>query len=135
MGHAERRKAVEQLRFEKGGFFGVEDPGPCIALLREIGIDAVDFQDAQHFNEGTGHPEGNVHLGAEIRRRKRGDTIVPDETEVDWRAPLYPAGPAEELSADTGSGSDQGTSDDEKVWWEQTCYGGTILRDGVPPDT
>eukprot|EP00959_Pyramimonas_sp_CCMP1952_P341099 7145429-Pyramimonas_sp.AAC.1 len=44
-------------------FFWVEDPGPRIALLRDIGIDAVDFQDAHHGNEGIEHPEGNVHPG------------------------------------------------------------------------
>eukprot|EP00959_Pyramimonas_sp_CCMP1952_P070555 1473701-Pyramimonas_sp.AAC.1 len=70
MSHAERRKAVGQFRFEKNGFFGVEDPGPCIALLRDIGIDAVDLQNAQHGNEGTEHPEGNVHSGAGTRREK-----------------------------------------------------------------
>eukprot|EP00959_Pyramimonas_sp_CCMP1952_P395538 8287909-Pyramimonas_sp.AAC.1 len=51
---------------------------------------------------------------------------MPDEAEVDWRAPLHPAGAA---------GGDQGTSDDEEVWWEQSWHGGAILRDGVPPDT
>eukprot|EP00959_Pyramimonas_sp_CCMP1952_P051432 1074533-Pyramimonas_sp.AAC.1 len=48
---------------------------------------------------------------------------------------MHPARPAEELSTDTGSVSDQGTSDDEEIWWKQTWYGGAILRDGVPPGT
>eukprot|EP00959_Pyramimonas_sp_CCMP1952_P010131 211737-Pyramimonas_sp.AAC.1 len=42
-------------------FFGIVDPGPCIALLRDIGIDAVDLQSAQRGNADTEHPEGNVH--------------------------------------------------------------------------
>eukprot|EP00959_Pyramimonas_sp_CCMP1952_P169176 3534345-Pyramimonas_sp.AAC.1 len=81
MSHAERRKAVEKFRLEKRGFFGVEDPRPCIAFLRDAGIDAVVLQNAQHGDEGTGHPEGNVHSDAETRRGKKGYTIVPDETE------------------------------------------------------
>eukprot|EP00959_Pyramimonas_sp_CCMP1952_P433803 9084051-Pyramimonas_sp.AAC.1 len=75
MSHVERRKVVEQFRLEKRGLFGVEDLGPCMALLSDIGIDAVDFQDDKHGNAGTEHPEGNVHSGAEVRRRKKGDTI------------------------------------------------------------
>eukprot|EP00959_Pyramimonas_sp_CCMP1952_P181352 3791861-Pyramimonas_sp.AAC.1 len=47
MGHAERIKAVVQFRLEKKGFFGVVDPGLCIALFRDIGIDAVDLQNAR----------------------------------------------------------------------------------------
>eukprot|EP00959_Pyramimonas_sp_CCMP1952_P409033 8571994-Pyramimonas_sp.AAC.1 len=40
VGHAEQRKAVEQFRLEKRGFFGIVDPGPCVAPLRDIGVDA-----------------------------------------------------------------------------------------------
>eukprot|EP00959_Pyramimonas_sp_CCMP1952_P252239 5270329-Pyramimonas_sp.AAC.1 len=71
MGHAERRKAVEQFRLEKRGFFGVVDPGPCVAPLRDFGIDAVDLQNAQRGNRGTEHPEGDARSGAEARRRKK----------------------------------------------------------------
>eukprot|EP00959_Pyramimonas_sp_CCMP1952_P144122 3017136-Pyramimonas_sp.AAC.1 len=114
MSHVERRKAVEQFRLERRGFFGIVDPGPCIGPPRDTGIDKVDLRNAQHGNAGTEHPEGNVHS---------------DETEVDWRALLHPAGAAEEHSTDTGSGSDQGT-DDEEALWKQTWHGGAILRDG-----
>eukprot|EP00959_Pyramimonas_sp_CCMP1952_P033542 704192-Pyramimonas_sp.AAC.1 len=58
-----------------------------LALLRDIGIDAVDLQDAQERQttgestkdnvhsegninpEGSIHPEGNVYPGIEMRRR------------------------------------------------------------------
>eukprot|EP00959_Pyramimonas_sp_CCMP1952_P228080 4769246-Pyramimonas_sp.AAC.1 len=81
MSHAERRKAAEQFRLEKRRFFGVVDPGICIVFFRDIGIDAVDLQNAQRGNAGTEHPQGNVHSGAEARRRKEGDAIVPEGTE------------------------------------------------------
>eukprot|EP00959_Pyramimonas_sp_CCMP1952_P202992 4245199-Pyramimonas_sp.AAC.1 len=42
MNQAQRRQAVEQSRAEKRGFFGIEDPGPCLALLRDIGLDVDD---------------------------------------------------------------------------------------------
>eukprot|EP00959_Pyramimonas_sp_CCMP1952_P275232 5753236-Pyramimonas_sp.AAC.1 len=73
MSHVERRKAVGQFRLEKRGFFGIVDPGPCFTLLRDIGIDAVDLQNAQG-KEALDEPsEGHVHPGAETRRRKKGD--------------------------------------------------------------
>eukprot|EP00959_Pyramimonas_sp_CCMP1952_P337445 7066536-Pyramimonas_sp.AAC.1 len=39
---AQRRQAVEQYKAEERGFFGIEDPGPCVALLRDIGLDVDD---------------------------------------------------------------------------------------------
>eukprot|EP00959_Pyramimonas_sp_CCMP1952_P002450 50653-Pyramimonas_sp.AAC.1 len=72
MSQAERRKAVEQFRLEKRGFFGIEDPGPCVALLRDIGIGAVEFQEAKRDTDGHDPPDSNLHLGADIRRKERG---------------------------------------------------------------
>ena len=31
MGKPERRRAVEQYKADKKGFFGIDDPGPCLA--------------------------------------------------------------------------------------------------------
>eukprot|EP00959_Pyramimonas_sp_CCMP1952_P226489 4735545-Pyramimonas_sp.AAC.1 len=72
MSHAEQRKAVEQFRFEKRGFLGTEDPGPCIALLRDVGIDPVEFQEDVQLPKGPRPPDSNLHTGADIRREKKG---------------------------------------------------------------
>eukprot|EP00959_Pyramimonas_sp_CCMP1952_P404007 8465689-Pyramimonas_sp.AAC.1 len=42
MAQAQRRQAVEQCKAEKRGCFGIEDPGPCLGLLRDIGLDVDD---------------------------------------------------------------------------------------------
>eukprot|EP00959_Pyramimonas_sp_CCMP1952_P161917 3385456-Pyramimonas_sp.AAC.1 len=94
--HAERRKAVEQFRLEKRSFFGIEDPGPCIALFRDIGIDPATFQEEAQGLEEPRLSDSTLHPGADIRQQKKGETIVPEGTEVDWHALLHPAGPAEE---------------------------------------
>eukprot|EP00959_Pyramimonas_sp_CCMP1952_P275206 5752805-Pyramimonas_sp.AAC.1 len=41
MNQAQRRQAVEQYKAEKRGFFGIDDPGPCLGPLRDIclGVD------------------------------------------------------------------------------------------------
>eukprot|EP00959_Pyramimonas_sp_CCMP1952_P336285 7041694-Pyramimonas_sp.AAC.1 len=42
MNQAQRRQAVEQYKAEKRGSFGIEDPGPCLGLLRDVGLDVGD---------------------------------------------------------------------------------------------
>eukprot|EP00959_Pyramimonas_sp_CCMP1952_P252078 5267084-Pyramimonas_sp.AAC.1 len=42
MDQAQRRQAVEQYKAEKRGFFGIKHPGPCLGLLRDIGLDVDD---------------------------------------------------------------------------------------------
>eukprot|EP00959_Pyramimonas_sp_CCMP1952_P338110 7080647-Pyramimonas_sp.AAC.1 len=104
MGHDERRKAVEQFRLEKRDFFGIEDPGPCVALLRNMGIDPVECREDIEGPEVPELPDGNLHPGADVRRQRNGETAVSEEGEVDWHALLHPAGPAEDLPTDAGSG-------------------------------
>ena len=38
MNSADRRKAVEQYIAEKRSFFGIDDPGPNVAMLCDIGL-------------------------------------------------------------------------------------------------
>eukprot|EP00959_Pyramimonas_sp_CCMP1952_P271400 5673661-Pyramimonas_sp.AAC.1 len=42
MNQAQRRQAVEQYKAEKRSFFAIEDPGPCLGPLRDIGLDVDD---------------------------------------------------------------------------------------------
>eukprot|EP00959_Pyramimonas_sp_CCMP1952_P342792 7181452-Pyramimonas_sp.AAC.1 len=42
MNQAQRRQAVEQYKAETRGFFGIENPGRCFGLLRDIGPDVDD---------------------------------------------------------------------------------------------
>eukprot|EP00959_Pyramimonas_sp_CCMP1952_P335913 7033758-Pyramimonas_sp.AAC.1 len=42
MNQAQRRQAVEQYKAEKTGFLAIEDPGPCLGPLRDIGLDVDD---------------------------------------------------------------------------------------------
>eukprot|EP00959_Pyramimonas_sp_CCMP1952_P352203 7379601-Pyramimonas_sp.AAC.1 len=39
---AQRRQAVDQYKAEERGFFGIDDPGPCLPPLRHIGLDVED---------------------------------------------------------------------------------------------
>eukprot|EP00959_Pyramimonas_sp_CCMP1952_P005018 105399-Pyramimonas_sp.AAC.1 len=80
MSHAGRRKAAEEFRMEKRGFICIVDPGPCLALLREIGIDAVGLHNARGRQTNGDSPEGNVHSGIEMGQRKRGEDDVPRDT-------------------------------------------------------
>ena len=135
MNQTERRKAVEQYKAEKRGFFGIEDPGPCLALLRDIGLDPV--VDAPEGDEPAppAAPEapgpGRQMAPWMVRRQKRREELGLEHGEQPGQA----AAAAEDSSTEEGSGTEYGESDDEDVWWKQTWYGGTILRDGEPTDT
>eukprot|EP00959_Pyramimonas_sp_CCMP1952_P263248 5504919-Pyramimonas_sp.AAC.1 len=63
------------------GFFGFEDPGPCVALLRDIGIDPVELHEGAQEPEGPTLLDSNLRPGAGFRRQKKGETAAPEETE------------------------------------------------------
>ena len=156
MNKHDRAKAVEQFKLEKRGFFGIEDPGPCIALLRDIGL-RVD--DPLGEVDAVAHPtppepeppHGSAAAdGQPVVRRQAAPWVVERNKRrkelglgpCNKYLPATPHGPkdddaaaAADSSTSEGSSGDLDESDDDDVWWKQTWYGGTILRDGDPDDS
>eukprot|EP00959_Pyramimonas_sp_CCMP1952_P012380 261630-Pyramimonas_sp.AAC.1 len=86
--------------------------GPAL-LSFGVGIDPVEFQEDARESEGPRPPDSNLHPGQTPEDRRNDNRLF--QKRLRWHALLHPAVPAEELSTDAGSGSDDGTSDGEEV--------------------
>eukprot|EP00959_Pyramimonas_sp_CCMP1952_P247519 5174194-Pyramimonas_sp.AAC.1 len=133
MNQAQRRQAVEQYRAEKRGFFGIGDPGPCLAPLRDIDLDVEDPPTppepavaqppaARPFSE-----EDAAYLATHPKARRAAPWVVER-----FRRHAAQGGQAAAVAAESSAedDSDDYLSDDEDVWWKQTWCGGAIARDG-----
>eukprot|EP00959_Pyramimonas_sp_CCMP1952_P450177 9426288-Pyramimonas_sp.AAC.1 len=140
MNQAQRRQAVEQYMAEKRRFFGIEDPGPCLGLLRDIGLDVDDPPtppDTAVAQPLAAYPEARLTAPqmAERLRRLRAASLrcAPGSGRGSASRPTQGGQAAAVATESSEEGdSDEHLSDDEDVRWKQTWRGGTNARDGVP---
>eukprot|EP00959_Pyramimonas_sp_CCMP1952_P211902 4434133-Pyramimonas_sp.AAC.1 len=125
MNQAQRRQAVEQYKAEKRGFFGIDDPSPCLALLRDIGLGVGDPPTppepavAQPPAVRPLSEEDAAYLATHPKARRAAPWVVER-----FRRQAAQGGQAAAVATETSEGddSDDYLSDED----------GAIVRDGVP---
>eukprot|EP00959_Pyramimonas_sp_CCMP1952_P263847 5517784-Pyramimonas_sp.AAC.1 len=128
MNQAQRRQAVEQYKAEKRGFFGIEGPGPCLGLQRDIGLDVDDPPTPPD-------PAVAQPLAALLEARLTAPKVAEQLRRIQNCSLCYTPGSGRGAASrntrgcratsetDDSSGEDvpeEHLSDDEDIWWKQT---------------